>query len=83
MTVWDTHRDLAACFVWKQIGLEFSSLASRLVEAHQRVVHVAPSMSLHRVQTEGGRIDAMGCIGPLYPRIVVFYVLGSRGIVVF
>jgi hypothetical protein len=83
MTVWDMHRDLAACFVWKQIRLEFFSLASKLTEAHRRVVHVAPSRRLHRVQTEGGRIDAMSCIGPLYPRIVVFYVLGSSGIVVF
>jgi hypothetical protein len=32
-TVWDTRRDLAACFVWKQVGLGFPSLASRLVEA--------------------------------------------------
>jgi hypothetical protein len=30
---WDTHRDLAASFAWKQDGLGFSSLASRLVEA--------------------------------------------------
>jgi hypothetical protein len=25
-TVWDTRRDLAACFMWKQVGLRFSSL---------------------------------------------------------
>jgi hypothetical protein len=29
----DTHRDLVACFVWKQVRLEFTNLASRLVEA--------------------------------------------------
>jgi hypothetical protein len=23
---WDTHRDLAACFTWKQVGLVFSNL---------------------------------------------------------
>jgi hypothetical protein len=28
-----THRDLAACFTCKQVGLGFSSLASRLVKA--------------------------------------------------
>jgi hypothetical protein len=28
----DTRRDLAACFMWKQVGLEFPSLTSRLVE---------------------------------------------------
>jgi hypothetical protein len=28
-----TCRDLAACFAWKQVGLEFSSLATRLDEA--------------------------------------------------
>jgi hypothetical protein len=30
-TAWDTRQDLAACFVWKQVGLEFPSLISRLV----------------------------------------------------
>jgi hypothetical protein len=39
----DTRRDLAACFTWKQVGLEFRSLASRLTETQRRVVHVAPS----------------------------------------
>jgi hypothetical protein len=34
--VWDSHRDLEACFAWKQVGLGFSSLASRLVEARRR-----------------------------------------------
>jgi hypothetical protein len=23
-TAWDTRRDLAACFVWKQVGYDFS-----------------------------------------------------------
>jgi hypothetical protein len=32
---WDTRRDLAACFGWKQVGLGFSSLASRLAEARR------------------------------------------------
>jgi hypothetical protein len=31
-TTWDMHRDLVACFTWKQVGLGFPSLASRLVE---------------------------------------------------
>jgi hypothetical protein len=30
---WGTHRGLAACFTWKQVGLGFPSLVSRLVEA--------------------------------------------------
>jgi hypothetical protein len=42
-TVWDMRRDLAACFVWKQVALGFPSLASRLAEARRWVVHVAPS----------------------------------------
>jgi hypothetical protein len=29
----DTRGDLAACFAWKQVGLGFPSLASRLAEA--------------------------------------------------
>jgi hypothetical protein len=35
-TAWVIHRDLSACFVWKQVRLEFSSLTSRLVEARRR-----------------------------------------------
>jgi hypothetical protein len=32
-TVWGTRQNLTACFTWKQLGLGFPSLASRLVEA--------------------------------------------------
>jgi hypothetical protein len=32
-TVRDTHQDLAACFVWKQVGIGYLSLDSKLVEA--------------------------------------------------
>jgi hypothetical protein len=32
-TARDTHRDLAACFIWKQIALGFSNLVLRLTEA--------------------------------------------------
>jgi hypothetical protein len=28
-----THQDLAAYYTWKQVGLEFPSLASKLMEA--------------------------------------------------
>jgi hypothetical protein len=31
-----TRRDLAACFAWKQVGLGFPSLTSRLVQARRR-----------------------------------------------
>jgi hypothetical protein len=47
-SAWYTHRDLAACFMWKQVWLGFPSLASRLAEARWRVVHVAPSCRLRR-----------------------------------
>jgi hypothetical protein len=42
-TVWDTHRDIAVCFTWKQVRLGFFSLTLRLAETRRRVVHVAPS----------------------------------------
>jgi hypothetical protein len=80
--VQDTHRDLVACFMWKQVGLGFPSLASRLTEARRRVVHVAPSWRLHRSQVKDGRVDAMDCIRHFYPTFAVFNVLGHRGIVV-
>jgi hypothetical protein len=59
-TAWDTRQDLAACFVWKQVGLGFPSLASRLSEARRRVVHVAPSRRLRRSQIEDEWVDATG-----------------------
>jgi hypothetical protein len=76
------HRDLAACFTWKQVWLGFLSLASRLVEARRRVVHVVPLWRLRRGQVEDGRVDVTGCVGPYYPCFVIFILLGPRGIVV-
>jgi hypothetical protein len=78
----DTHWDLAACFTWKQVWLGFPSLAWRLAEAWQRVVHVAPSQKLRRRQVEDGRVDVTGCVGPCYPTFAVFNVLCRKGIVV-
>jgi hypothetical protein len=79
---WDTRRDLVACFMWKQVWLGFPSLASILAEARRRVVHVAPSWRLHRIQVEDGQVDAMGCVRPCYPCFAVFILLGPSGIVV-
>jgi hypothetical protein len=78
-----TCRDLAACFTWKQIGIEFLSLASRLAEARRRVVHMAPSWRLCQVHAEDGRIDVMSYIGPCYPYFTVYIVLDPRGSLVF
>jgi hypothetical protein len=81
-TVWDTRRDLAPCFAWQKVRLGFPSLTSRLAEAQRRVVHVAPSRRLCRVEAEDGRIDAMGCVGPCYHCFAVFFLLDPMGIVV-
>jgi hypothetical protein len=45
-------------------------------------VHVAPSQRLRRRQAEDGRADATGCVGHYYPCFVIFFLLGSRGVVV-
>jgi hypothetical protein len=82
-SAWDTRRDLVACFMWKQVVLGFSSLASRLAEARQRVVHVVPSWRLCRRQVEDRCIDVTGCVKPYYPCFTVFLVLGPRGVLVF
>jgi hypothetical protein len=71
-----THRDPAASFERKQVGIGFSSLASRLAKVQPWVVDVVPSWSLHRDQVEDGWVDATGCIGLFYPKIIIFYVLG-------
>jgi hypothetical protein len=81
--LWDMHRDLAACFAWKQVGLGFPSLVSRLAEAWWRVVHMAPPQMLRWSQVEDGRVDGMGCVRPCNPCFAVFVLLGPRGIVVF
>jgi hypothetical protein len=44
---------------------------------------MAPSQRLRRDQVKDERVDATGCVGPYYPYFAVFYVLGSRGILVF
>jgi hypothetical protein len=51
--------------------------------ARRWVVHMTSSQRLCRVEIKDGRVDAMGCVGPFYSRITVFYVLDLRGIVVF
>jgi hypothetical protein len=68
----DTHRDLTACFVRKQVGLGFPQ-TSRLAESRQWVVHVAPSQMLHRVQVEDGRVNATDCVEPWYPCLPVSF----------
>jgi hypothetical protein len=67
---WNTRRDLAACLTWKQLMLGFPSQASRLAKAQQRVMHMASSRRLHRVEVEDGRVNETGSVGPLYPKIV-------------
>jgi hypothetical protein len=47
------------------------------------MVDVASSRRMRRVEAEDGRVDATGCDRPFYSNFVVFYVLGSRGILVF
>jgi hypothetical protein len=82
-TVWDERRDLAACFAWKEVGIRFPSLPSKLVEARRRVVNLAPSRRLYRGQVEDEWVDATGCIGSCHPCFAIFLVIGPRGIVVF
>jgi hypothetical protein len=81
--VWYTRRDLAACFTWKQVWLEFLILASRLAEARRQVLHVAPLQRLRRSQVEDGWVDAIGFVVPCYPCFVVFILLDHKSIVVF
>jgi hypothetical protein len=66
-SVWDMRRDLEAYFTWKQVGLGFPSLSSRLAEAQRWVVHVEPSWRLRQSQVEDRRVDATGFIGPFCP----------------
>jgi hypothetical protein len=78
-SVWGTRQDLVAYFSWKQVTLEFFSLTSRLTEKWWRVVHMASSQRLCRVEVEDGWVDATVCVGPFYPKIIIFSVLDPRG----
>jgi hypothetical protein len=76
---WDMHQDLAAFFGWKQVGVGFLNLVSRQVEVRRQVVHVTSSQRLHRVDAEDGWVDPVGCGGPFYFKIIIFYVSSHRG----
>jgi hypothetical protein len=47
------------------------------------MVHVASLWRLRREEVEDGQVDAMGCVGPFYPKIIVSSVLDFMGIIVF
>jgi hypothetical protein len=47
------------------------------------VVHVVPSRRLRRDQVKDRRVDATGCVRPVYPYFAIFCVLDHRGILVF
>jgi hypothetical protein len=55
----------------KASRVRVSQFASKLADTRRQVVHVAPSRRLRRDQVEDGRVDATGCVGPFYPKIVV------------
>jgi hypothetical protein len=44
---------------------------------------VTSSQRSHEVEAEDGRIDVMDCVGPFYPKIIVFYVLSPGDNLVF
>jgi hypothetical protein len=82
-TAQGTRRDLAACFVCKQVGLGFPSLTLRLTESQRRVVHVTPSWRSIEDQVEDGQVDVIGCFRPCYPYFAIFDELGLKGLLVF
>jgi hypothetical protein len=82
-TTQDTHRDLAACFVWKQVGLGFSQSGIKTDRGGVWMVHVTSLWRSREVQAEDGRVEAMDYIGPFYPNFTIFTVLCPRGISVF
>jgi hypothetical protein len=47
------------------------------------VMHVAPSWRSREDQVKNGWVDAMSYTGPFYPKIIIFYILGYKGILVF
>jgi hypothetical protein len=86
-TAWGTRRDLVACFAWKQVGLGFPSLASRLVVARHKWCTWHHHRGLVEVKPKDRRFDGVGCgaveVRPIYPSLVVIFLLAHRGILVF
>jgi hypothetical protein len=56
---------------------------SKLTKVRWRMVHVTPSRRSREDQVKDGQVDATDCVGPCYPCFVVFFVLGTRGKLVF
>jgi hypothetical protein len=71
----------------KQVGLGFSSFASKLVKEQRRMVNVASLRSSHGRQAKDGGFDGIGCstveVGPNYLSLDVIFLLAHRGILVF
>jgi hypothetical protein len=78
---WGTRRDLAACFTWKQVGLEFPSLPQNWWrrDGGWCTWHHHGGCVEMKLKTDG----SMGYIGSCYPYFVVFIVLGHMDILVF
>jgi hypothetical protein len=47
------------------------------------MVHVAPSQRLHRGQVKDEWVNTTGYVEPFYPKISIFYVLGSTDVLFF
>jgi hypothetical protein len=46
------------------------------------MVQLTTSWRLHQVEAEDGRVDAMDCVRPFYHNFIIFFVLGTRSILV-
>jgi hypothetical protein len=82
-TTWDTCRDLAICFAWKQVGLGFPSLASILVETRCGWCMWYHHRGCIELKLKTDMVDATGCIGSLDLNFAVFIALDINGILVF
>jgi hypothetical protein len=76
-----------ACFTWKQLGLGFSSFATKLVEERRQVVHVASSQRSRESEAGDDRFDSVECdaveVEPKYPSLTVILFLIHRNILAF
>jgi hypothetical protein len=83
----DTHWHSAACFVVKQVGLGFSSFASKLVKEWRWVVHIVSSWRSRRNKEKDGWFNDVGCsvveVRPNYYLVDVIFLLAHKCILVF
>jgi hypothetical protein len=82
-----TYRHLVTCFITKQVGLEFFSFTSKLMEERRRMMYVASSQRSCISEAKDGRFDDVRCdamkIRPNYYLLIIILFSAYMSILIF